>query len=104
MATSVIERLYPSYDLALKDCADGYSASDIGDVIAYKTTRPLPGQPFLHEQVSGSLLALTYATADIVTRPIHVLDFGGGCGFHFINVAPLARFAMRWAIVETEMM
>jgi putative methyltransferase (TIGR04325 family) len=33
-----------------------------------------------------------------------VLDFGGGCGFHYFRVAAAMRVPLRWAIVETSTM
>lgn len=33
-----------------------------------------------------------------------MLDFGGGCGFHFVQVAATLGCPLRWAIVETPAM
>jgi putative methyltransferase (TIGR04325 family) len=35
---------------------------------------------------------------------LHVLDFGGGCGFHYFTAKRAFNVAMRWAVVETPTM
>ena len=59
---------------------------------------------FAPEQAINSILTVGIAAAEIRDRPITVLDFGGGCGFHYFRVVPTIRTPLRWAIVETPTM
>jgi len=52
----------------------------------------------------NSIVSVGIATAEITQRPLAVLDFGGGCGFHYFRVTASMRSQLRWAIVETPTM
>ena len=101
---AVVREIFPDFAAALAACGQGYNDSDIADVIAYKTALPVDQRQFAPEQAINSILAVGLAAAEIRDRPLTVLDFGGGCGFHYFRVASTVRTSLRWAIVETTTM
>jgi len=101
---AIITEFHPDFQSALKACGGGYDAGDIADVIAYKTKLPLSNQEITPEQAANSILGVAVAAANVPARPLRVLDFGGGCGFHFFRVTHALRTPMRWAVVETASM
>ncbi len=101
---AVVTQFFPDFASALAACGPGYNDGDIADVIAYKASLPLDHRQLAPEQAINSILAVAIAAAETADRPLHVLDFGGGCGFHYFRVAPSVRVPLRWAIVETATM
>lgn len=65
---------------------------------------PVDGRQFVPEQALNSIASVGIAAANIADRPLTVLDFGGGCGFHYFRVVPVVRTPLQWAIVETPTM
>jgi putative methyltransferase (TIGR04325 family) len=49
-------------------------------------------------------LSVGVAATELTDRPLTVLDFGGGCGFHYFRVVAAIRTSLRWGIVETPIM
>jgi putative methyltransferase (TIGR04325 family) len=96
--------IFPNFAAALAACGPGYNNPDLAEVIAYKAALPVDPRQFAPEQAVNSILAVGLAAAEIRDRPITVLDFGGGCGFHYFRVVPTIRAPLRWAIVETQTM
>jgi putative methyltransferase (TIGR04325 family) len=96
--------IFPDYSSALAACGPGYNDADIANVIAYKASLAVDSRRFPPEQALNSVLAVGIAAAEITERPLTVLDFGGGCGFHYFRVAAAMRSQLRWAIVETSIM
>ena len=101
---AVVTQIFPNFASALAACGTGYNDADIADVIAFKTALPLDARQFVPEQALNSIIAVGIAAAEITHRPLNVLDFGGGCGFHYFRVASAMRTQVRWAIVETPTM
>lgn len=101
---ATVTEIFPDYAAALAACGDGYNDADIAEVIAHKAVQPLNPQAILPEQAVNSLVAVGMAAAEVAARPLAVLDFGGGCGFHYFHVATATQAALRWAIVETPAM
>lgn len=101
---AVVREVFPNFATALAACGQGYNDFDIAEVIAYKTVIPVNRRQFAPEQAINSLLAVGIAAAEIRDRPITVLDFGGGCGFHYFRVVSAIRTPLHWAIVETPAM
>jgi putative methyltransferase (TIGR04325 family) len=101
---AVVTEIFPDFASALAACGPGYNSSDIADVIAYKTALAVDHRQFAPEQAINSILAVSIAAAEIGDRPLTVLDFGGGCGFHYFRVVSAIRTPLRWAIVETATM
>jgi putative methyltransferase (TIGR04325 family) len=101
-----ITQICPTFVSALSACGAGYNDSDVADVIAFKTAHSVSAnsQQFAPEQAINSILAIGIAAADISDRPLTVLDFGGGCGFHYFWVSPMVKAPLRWVIVETPTM
>jgi putative methyltransferase (TIGR04325 family) len=99
-----VTQIFPSFASALAACGTGYDDSDIAEVIAYKTALPVDPRQLAPEQATNSILALGLTAAEITERPLKVLDFGGGCGFHYLRVAAAMRTPLQWAIVETPTM
>jgi len=102
MAT--VTDIYPDYATALAACGPGYDDSDIAEVIAFKAAQRIDPRVVVPEQALNSIVAVGMAGADIRNRQLNVLDFGGGCGFHYFHVATAMRMPLRWAIVETPTM
>jgi putative methyltransferase (TIGR04325 family) len=101
---AVVTETFPDFASALAACGPGYDNAIIADVIAYKTALPVDPRHFVPEQAVNSILAVGIAAAEIASRPLTVLDFGGGCGFHYFRVTAALRSQLRWAIVETHTM
>ena len=101
---AVVTETFPDFASALAACGPGYDDAAIADVIAYKTALAVDPRHFAPEQAVNSILAVGIAAAEITGRPLTVLDFGGGCGFHYFRVMAALRSQLRWAIVETPTM
>ncbi len=101
---AVVTEVFPNFAAALAACGPGYHDSDIADVIAYKTSLAIDHRQLAPEQAINSILALGISAAEITDRPLKVLDFGGGCGFHYFRVTSAVRTPLHWAIVETPTM
>jgi putative methyltransferase (TIGR04325 family) len=101
---AVVTQVFPDFAAAAAACGAGYHAAEIADVIAYKTGLAVDVHQFAPEQAINSVLAVGIAASEVTARPLRVLDFGGGCGFHFFRVTASIRTPLRWAIVETPTM
>jgi putative methyltransferase (TIGR04325 family) len=101
---SSIAMIYPDFGLALAACGDGYNDSDIADVVAFKATVPLDAAKHLPEQAFNTIVSVGIAASDIPDRPLSVLDFGGGCGFHYFRAKRAFKASLNWALVESETM
>jgi putative methyltransferase (TIGR04325 family) len=101
---AVVTQIFPNFASALAACGPGYNDADIADVIAFKTALPVDPRQFAPEQALNSILAVGIAAGETNHRPINVLDFGGGCGFHYFRIVAAIRTPLRWAIVETPTM
>jgi putative methyltransferase (TIGR04325 family) len=101
---AIVTQIFPDFASALTACGPGYNDADIADVIAYKTALPIDPRQFAPEQALNSILSIGVAAAEITDRPLAVLDFGGGCGFHYFRVASAIHTPLRWAVVETPTM
>jgi len=100
----LVTEFFPDFAAALAACGPGYDNAVIADVIAYKTALGVDPRHFAPEQAVNSIVSVGIATAEITDRPLTVLDFGGGCGFHYFRVTASIRARLRWAIVETPTM
>ncbi len=101
---AIIDEIYPDYPTALAACGSGYDDIDIAEVVAFKAVQAIDAGTAVPEQALNSIVAVGIAAADVGNRPLAVLDFGGGCGFHYFQVVRATRAPLRWAIVETEIM
>jgi putative methyltransferase (TIGR04325 family) len=101
---SVVTQFFPSFAAALAACGTGYHDAALADVIAYKTSLPVDLRQMLPEQAVNAIVAVGIAAADANARPLHVLDFGGGCGVHYFTCVERFRMPLRWVIVETDTM
>ena len=102
---AVVTDIFPNFASALAACGQGYNDGEIADVVAFMTAAvPIDNLQVAPEQAVNSILAVGIAAADIADRPLHVLDLGGGCGFHYLRVSAAIRAPLRWAIVETPAM
>jgi putative methyltransferase (TIGR04325 family) len=99
-----VTEIFSDFASALAACGPGYGNAVIADVIAYKTALAVDPRNFAPEQAVNSILSVGIAAAEIVERPLTVLDFGGGCGFHYFRVTAAMQSQLRWAIVETPTM
>jgi putative methyltransferase (TIGR04325 family) len=99
-----ITEIFPDFASALAASGRGYNDAEIAEVIAFKTAAPFDKRTFAPEQAINSILAVGIAAAEIADRPLNVLDFGGGCGFHYFRVMASIRAPLQWAIVETPTM
>jgi putative methyltransferase (TIGR04325 family) len=99
-----VTEIFSDFASALAACGPGYDNAVIADVIAYKTALAVDPRNFAPEQAVNSILSVGLAAAEIVERPLTVLDFGGGCGFHYFRVTAAIQSQLRWAIVETPTM
>ena len=102
---SFVKQIFPNFDAAIATCGPAYHDADIADVIAYKTGIPVKQDDLTPEQASNSILTVSLAALETTGRPLTVLDFGGGCGFHYFRVVPvIQRTPLHWAIIETPTM
>ena len=101
---AVVTQVFQNFAAALAACGPGYHDHDIADVIAYKTSLAVDHRQIAPEQAINSILALGICAAETTDRPLRVLDFGGGCGFHYFRVTLATRAPLRWAVVETPAM
>jgi putative methyltransferase (TIGR04325 family) len=101
---AVVTEFFPDFASARAACGSGYDNAIIADVIAYKTALGVDPRHFAPEQAVNSVVSVGIASAEITDRPLAVLDFGGGCGFHYFRVAASIRSQPRWALVETPTM
>jgi hypothetical protein len=92
---SVVREIFPDFAAALAACGPGYDDADIADVVAHKTALPVDHRMYAPEQAINSILAVGIAAAEVTDRPLTVLDFGGGCGFHYFRVVPTIRTPLR---------
>lgn len=99
-----VTQIHPDFQSALAACGAGYNAGDIADTIAFKATHPIPKLAAMPEQAVNSILAVAMTAAEVPNRPLSVLDFGGGCGFHYFAVSGTLSVPLQWAIVETATM
>jgi putative methyltransferase (TIGR04325 family) len=99
-----VTEIFPDYASALAACGESYNAPDIAEVVAYKTAQPLDRWQILSEQAMNTIAAVAVAAAEVSGRPLRVLDFGGGCGFHYLHASATLAFPLQWAIVETPLM
>jgi putative methyltransferase (TIGR04325 family) len=99
-----VTEIFSDFASALAACGPGYDNAVIADVIAYKTALAVDPRNFAPEQAVNSILSVGLAAAEITERPLTVLDFGGGCGFHYFRVTAAMQSQLRWAIVETPTM
>src|SRR5579862_3286548 len=103
---------YASYDFARAAC--GVSAYEDREIIAEvgRKARHLLGQPSprdLPSQLNAPFAETLMACALADThggRTINVLDFGGGCGTHYLHCREFfgRRMSFRWNVVETPAM
>jgi putative methyltransferase (TIGR04325 family) len=101
---AVVTEVFQNFAAALAAAGPGYHDNDIADVIAYKTSLAVDHRQIAPEQAINSILALGICAAEMTDRPLRVLDFGGGCGFHYFRVTLATRAPLRWAVVETPAM
>jgi putative methyltransferase (TIGR04325 family) len=101
---ALVTEIFPDFASAAAACGPGYDNSVIADVIAFKTSLGVDPRHFAPEQAVNSIVSVGIAAAEITERPLTVLDFGGGCGFHYFRVTASMRPQLRWAIVETPTM
>jgi putative methyltransferase (TIGR04325 family) len=101
---AVVTDIFPNFASALAACGQGYNDGEIADVIAHKTSLAVDHRQLAPEQAINSILAVGIAAAETTGRPLTVLDFGGGCGFHYFRVIAAIRTPLRWAVVETPTM
>jgi putative methyltransferase (TIGR04325 family) len=101
---ALVTEIFPDFASAAAACGRGYESAVIADVIAYKTSLGVDPRHFAPEQALNSIVSVGIASAEITQRPLTVLDFGGGCGFHYFRVTASMRSQLRWAIVETPTM
>lgn len=101
---ALVTQVFPNFAAAAAGCGAGYHDAEIADVIAYKTGLAIDVHQFAPEQAINSILSVGIAASDSTARPLKVLDFGGGCGFHFFRVTASIRVPLRWALVETPTM
>ena len=102
---AVVTDIFPNFASALAACGQGYNDRELAEVVAHMTTAvPIDSLQVAPEQAVNSILAAGIAAAEVAERPLHVLDLGGGCGFHYLRVAAAIRTPLRWAIVETPAM
>lgn len=103
---STITEAFATYAEAAAICGEGYRAADIAAVAAWRTKRlaqRLPGSYVHPEYWAMQVMAAGMARA--ATETVRVLDFGGGCGLHYHCVkALMPGVALRWAVVDTEIM
>jgi len=99
-----ITQTFESFAAALAACGPGYGDGVLADVIAYKTSLIMNHRQIEPEQAVNSILAVSFCAAEVAHRPLNVLDFGGGCGFHYFRVAQATQVPLRWALVETPTM
>ena len=101
---ALVTQVFPNFAAAAAACGAGYHDAEIADVIAYKTGLAIDVHQFAPEQAVNSILAVGIAASEVTERPLKVLDFGGGCGFHFFRVTASIRLPLRWVVVETPTM
>lgn len=101
---AIVTQICPDYATALGLCGSGYDDADIAEVIAFKTAQRIEPLAVAPEQALNSIIAVGIAGADAPNRQLKVLDFGGGCGFHYFRVTAAMRTPLKWAIVETPAM
>jgi len=99
-------RIYPDYQAARAACGQGYDDADIAKVIAFKTAyfAAKIQKSLWPEHAANTIFAVGIAAGDLSARPLHVLDFGGGCGFHYLAAKAAFKTSLRWAVVETRAM
>src|ERR1700751_2873130 len=101
---SFVTQFFPSFEAALAACGSGYHDAALADVIAYKTSLPVDVRTILPEQAVNAIVSVGIAAAAAEAAPLHVLDFGGGCGVHYFTCVDRFRMPLKWVIVETATM
>jgi putative methyltransferase (TIGR04325 family) len=98
---------FATYDQALAECSGGYSADLLLDSICarhkafYHGSSNFPEVPWY---LTAGLFAALPLAFSFLCKPLHVLDFGGSVGTHYVLATkcypsiPIAK----WAVVETE--
>jgi putative methyltransferase (TIGR04325 family) len=98
---------FATYDQALAECSGGYSADLLLDSICarhkafYHGSSDFPEVPWY---LTAGLFAALPLAFSFLCKPLHVLDFGGSVGTHYVLATkcypsiPIAK----WAVVETE--
>lgn len=89
---------YPHYAaarLAAQDGQSGYESADLVSVVIEKTKRYRPTLPVDANSLAAFLLSRA--------GPIHVLDFGGAAGAHYVLARAIlpATQCLKWVVVET---
>ena len=96
---AVVTDIFPNFASALAAAGQGYNDSELAEVVAHMTTAvPIDSLQVAPEQAVNSILAVGIAATEAAERPLHVLDLGGGCGFHYLRVSAAIRAPLRWAI------
>ena len=95
---------FTDYASALAQCSGGYDDAQLARVRAYKTEQYVKQLSAIlwPEQIANTALAVGIAAAQVKSRPLRVLDFGGGAGIHFRAAREVLPEPPRWAIVETQ--
>jgi len=102
-------RIFPTYADAQAACsfAGGYQNPELARTVLKKTllARELNLTEVMNRNVIPVALLAVSLAASRKSRPVRVLDFGGGMGVtYFLAQQALGRFCCRWAIVETSAM
>jgi putative methyltransferase (TIGR04325 family) len=94
---------FPDYATALAACGSGYDDVELARVRAYKSAQYVQklDSTLWPEQIANTALAAGIATSRVQSRPLRVLDFGGGTGIHFFAASKVLAEPPKWAIVET---
>lgn len=104
MITPETQPSYRTYEAALTESGQGYEDKELTRVLLYKTKLiiqhgvPKTTHPLLAEAI---LLSINLAASNR-SKPIRVLDFGGGFAIHFFFVLQSMGFVGKWAVVETQ--
>ncbi|MGO9785522.1 MAG: methyltransferase, TIGR04325 family [Stellaceae bacterium] len=99
-------QIYPNYQAAIAACGRGYDDPDIAKVIAFKTDyfAEKIQKSLWPEHAANTIFAVGIAAGDLSARPLRVLDFGGGCGFHYFAAKAAFKTSLRWAVAESPAM
>jgi putative methyltransferase (TIGR04325 family) len=103
-----VERLYLSYEDALKNCANesGYEEDDIVKVVLEKTKRfknELENKTAFQVDATTAYAMLVLNKCFENTSQINVLDYGGACGAHYFTFRSFlnSKYRVNWIVVET---
>ena len=97
---------FADYAAALAACGSGYDDLELARVRVYKTEQYVRqlGSTLWPEQIANTALAVGIAAAHAGSRPLRVIDFGGGAGIHFHAACKVLPQRPQWAIAETRVM